>query len=827
MADTGSDPVKGKEEGGVPAAPRARPLQTRGQSSVGGARDEGPPTPAAPRRRRSIAARLVARAQRLDRHGGSRLAAAVTERRLALPAALAPRLAPPREEGSRRATGSGRRPSPPGAPLASAAAEPTYPRPAGMSEFAAQWLFGDGPTEGTPFAGGSALGAQTSGPPAFLAARRAAVDAAAERKARTLSRTAAPRGRVHEERPLRLSATPPPRGEEPPAQSSPPEPEAAPAPPSAPAAPLPPSEPVSPPPSGARPLARSPREPAPPAPPAPAEAAGAPLEEPRSPGESAAGRGEASAPRSPTVVRPRRPETPPAPPRRAPVALQRVARPPAAPPPVPQVPTAAPPRGLLRRVADRLVGAGRAQRTAAGAEPSEGTGPGVGTELGPAGRVGSRSTVAASASAPAPVRMAESLARAPSDGAAQTAPSTPGDAEPRLAEAAEPGFDSPADSAPTEPAVPGGVTAGPAPSEATVAPLGFGPPVQGSGDPASREPPGPGTGGAGEAAVAPASSGLRRALARLRTRGTPSPAALDRGPAPARAQGAMRGAGSEGTADFAGGPPTATSAPAQTGTRAAGDPRPAMAAGEQTGAAVTPAAVTPATTRATVHRSPSATPSVLTPDAGGASLSAAPESGGGEHGPPSPLAAAGPGGHGTGPAAPTARAARAAQPSARPPVRLRRAPARTFSAPSSSSQRVGRVPGSPVPGARTSGERLADATGAALRRDVGAGVETIEFPVGGSDSGPGLESVLAREPAGGGPSGPTPGAQPAAGGAAAPGAAAAPGGEGGTASPGGAPSSVAGASSEADDMYEHVIERLRRDLLTERERMGDLLGDLS
>jgi hypothetical protein len=29
-----------------------------------------------------------------------------------------------------------------------------------------------------------------------------------------------------------------------------------------------------------------------------------------------------------------------------------------------------------------------------------------------------------------------------------------------------------------------------------------------------------------------------------------------------------------------------------------------------------------------------------------------------------------------------------------------------------------------------------------------------------------------------------------------------------------------------EDLYEHVVERLRRDLLSERERMGDLLGDL-
>ncbi len=792
-----------------------------------------------PRRRRSIAARLVARTQRLDRLGGSRLAAAVTERRRALPAALAPRLAPAHEEGAGRTAGSGRaaaRSGVPfsGAPLARAAAEPAYPRPAGMSEFAAQWLFGDGPAEGTPFAGGSALGAQASEPPAFLAARRAAVDAAAERKARTLSRTAAPRGRVHEERPLRLSATPPPRGEEPPTQSSPPEAEAAPAPQSAPAAPLPQSEPASPPPFGARPPARSPREPAPPAPPAPAEAAGSPVEEPPSAAESAAGAGEASAPRPPTVMRPRPPETPPAlSPQRAPVALRRVVRPPAAPPaaapPTPPPPAAAsPPRGLLRRVADRLLGNGRAQRVAAGAEPGEGTGPGVGTEPGPAGRVGSRSAVAATAWAPAPVWPALPGAPSEVDGAAQSAPSTPGDAEPRLAEAAEPGFDGPADGAP-EPAVLGGAPAGTTPYEATAA-LGFG---QGGGDLAARESPAPGAGGAGEAsaapapgiggageaAVAPAPSGLRRALARLRTRGTPSPAVLDREPEPARGHGAMRGAGSEGTVESAGGPPTATSAPVQTGRGAAGDPRPSTAAGEQPAAAVTPAAA-----RATVHRSPSGTPA---PAARGVALSATPQSGG-EHGPPSPLAATGPGGHGTGPAAPVARAARAAQPSARPPVRLRRAPARTFSAPSSSAQRLGRVPSSPspVPGARTSGERLADATGAALRRDVGAGVETIEFPVGGSDSsGPGLESVLAREPAGGGPSGPTPGAQPGAGEAAGPAAAAAPGGEGGATSHG-ASSSLAGASPEADDMYEQVIERLRRDLLTERERMGDLLGDL-
>ncbi len=130
------------------------------------------------------------------------------------------------------------------------------------------------------------------------------------------------------------------------------------------------------------------------------------------------------------------------------------------------------------------------------------------------------------------------------------------------------------------------------------------------------------------------------------------------------------------------------------------------------------------------------------------------------------------------------------------------------------------------PGAPTSGARLAEATGAALRRDV-PGLETIEFPIasaGGSASGHGgFESVLARAAAG-------PGSAAALGAAPAPEAAAQPGGapegEGGVASHGGASASHAGASPEADDLYEHLIERLRRDLLTERERMGDLLGDL-
>ena len=46
--------------------------------------------------------------------------------------------------------------------------------------------------------------------------------------------------------------------------------------------------------------------------------------------------------------------------------------------------------------------------------------------------------------------------------------------------------------------------------------------------------------------------------------------------------------------------------------------------------------------------------------------------------------------------------------------------------------------------------------------------------------------------------------------------------------PGGAPSGAApgGAAPNVDELYEGIIERLRRDLIVERERMGDLLGSL-
>ena len=51
-------------------------------------------------------------------------------------------------------------------------------------------------------------------------------------------------------------------------------------------------------------------------------------------------------------------------------------------------------------------------------------------------------------------------------------------------------------------------------------------------------------------------------------------------------------------------------------------------------------------------------------------------------------------------------------------------------------------------------------------------------------------------------------------------AAAAPPAPGGAGAPPGAPAPT------LEDIYDHVVERLRRDLLVERERMGDLIGRL-
>ena len=111
----------------------------------------------------------------------------------------------------------------------------------------------------------------------------------------------------------------------------------------------------------------------------------------------------------------------------------------------------------------------------------------------------------------------------------------------------------------------------------------------------------------------------------------------------------------------------------------------------------------------------------------------------------------------------------------------------------------------------TSGARLADATGARLTQGEG-GYETVVFPrPSGLAFAPAVSLMRAADGA------PEPAAQPAGDAPAAPQEAPAP-------AP--APGGGGGGGGEIEEIYTQVIERLRRDLLADRERMGDLLGDL-
>ncbi len=109
----------------------------------------------------------------------------------------------------------------------------------------------------------------------------------------------------------------------------------------------------------------------------------------------------------------------------------------------------------------------------------------------------------------------------------------------------------------------------------------------------------------------------------------------------------------------------------------------------------------------------------------------------------------------------------------------------------------------------TSGARLAAATGGILRQEDGE-TETLVFPrPQGRAFAPAF--ALMREPD------PAPAEAPGA--PAEPAQAAAP-----PASP--APAPREGGGGDIEEIYDQVIERLRRELLADRERMGDVLGDL-
>ncbi|HWE80174.1 MAG TPA: hypothetical protein VG265_00870, partial [Gaiellaceae bacterium] len=111
----------------------------------------------------------------------------------------------------------------------SAAAE--IPRPPGMSEFAARWIFGDGRPEGIPIAGEAALAGMTTGRPAFLEEQDAREAQIAEAQAAFRAQPVM-RGQVQEATPggFRLARKPVERPLEPPPLKAPPiEPPAPPA----------------------------------------------------------------------------------------------------------------------------------------------------------------------------------------------------------------------------------------------------------------------------------------------------------------------------------------------------------------------------------------------------------------------------------------------------------------------------------------------------------------------------------------------------------------------------------------------------------------------
>jgi hypothetical protein len=108
---------------------------------------------------------------------------------------------------------------------------------------------------------------------------------------------------------------------------------------------------------------------------------------------------------------------------------------------------------------------------------------------------------------------------------------------------------------------------------------------------------------------------------------------------------------------------------------------------------------------------------------------------------------------------------------------------------------------------RSTALTLAAATGGTLARET-AELSSVSFapPAQPPFGEPAREAVLAREPDAAAPSAPVPEAAPALA----------------------AHEPHAGHAPDVDydDIYDHVLRRLRRDLLREREQMGDVLGDL-
>jgi hypothetical protein len=111
----------------------------------------------------------------------------------------------------------------------------------------------------------------------------------------------------------------------------------------------------------------------------------------------------------------------------------------------------------------------------------------------------------------------------------------------------------------------------------------------------------------------------------------------------------------------------------------------------------------------------------------------------------------------------------------------------------------------------SSGARLARALGLPLVAQGDGSVSLTLDPSAATVAGAATAPLIARAPEGGGDAEAATAPAPAPVTGPAPGAAAAPAGP---------------AAPSLEDTYDYVLERLRRDLLIERERMGDLIGRL-
>jgi hypothetical protein len=123
-------------------------------------------------------------------------------------------------------------------------------------------------------------------------------------------------------------------------------------------------------------------------------------------------------------------------------------------------------------------------------------------------------------------------------------------------------------------------------------------------------------------------------------------------------------------------------------------------------------------------------------------------------------------------------------------------------------------------GLRAVGEDAPGSSGAQLARALGLPLEpqpdgSVAVSFASAAAAPAPLSLLAREPS-------DDGAAPALDGAVAP-PPPAPAQAGAPAAP---PAPAGPPAPSLEDIYDHVVERLRRDLLVERERMGDLTGPL-